>query len=567
MKHSRRKSKITAGGIVRVIIVLLFLLAAGAAAVRYMSSRVESEYAQDDKEEASSAQVTRGSISTSVYGSGRLYDDDEESFTIPEDVELEEIYVQPGEKVEEGQLFATVNLNSVLTAMAALEDEIAALDSQINSASIQSASGYLSSSVYGRVKKIYAETGDSVADVMREHGALMLLSLDGFMALDVEIGEGALFAGESVTLVSESSLSYPGTVDSVLGNVATVLLSDQGTVYGERLEVISSSGESVGSGVLYIHSPLKVIGYTGTVSFVNVRDNSVVYSGSTLLSLSDMSNSAKYEGLLRERAKLEDEMGRLIRIYRDGAIYFELSGTVKTVSASDAEDRAQAEAEAAANGTTATTTENAVEYYTLSPDKSMSVSLSVDESDILSVSVGQSATVTVDALDDQSFSGSVTEIDRVGESSSGVTSYTALVSIEKSESMLAGMSASATISIEGVENALLIPVDALKKTSTSYYVYTALNEDGTPGGMREVSVGISNAQYVEIKDGLSEGETVYYYENEDEGFFGGGMSGMGSGMSGMGGGMPGMGGGRPNMGGGMPNMGGGMPGGSMGGRR
>ncbi len=45
---------------------------------------------------------------------------------------------------------------------------------------------YISASVSGRIKKIYAAAGDSVSGVMYEHGALMLLSLDGYMAVDID---------------------------------------------------------------------------------------------------------------------------------------------------------------------------------------------------------------------------------------------------------------------------------------------------------------------------------------------------------------------------------------------
>ena len=550
MKHKRRRKRNTGRTAAKVIALILLILALITAGVMYLRERVETEYASDDIREAVSAIVKRGSISTSVYGSGLLTDDDEERFTIPENVELEEIYVQAGDKVSEGDLFASVNLNSVLTAMNALDEEIAALDTEINTASIQSAYGYISSSVNGRVKMIYAQKGDVVADVMRQHGALMLLSLDGYMAMDVEISGAELSTGDAVTLVSESGLSYPGRVSEIIDGAAKILITDQGTVFGDRMSLVNSAGQTLGSGTLYINQPLKIMGYTGIVDYVNVHDNSVVYSGSTLLSLAGMDNSAKYEGLLRERAELEDEMGKLINIYRDGAIYFDLSGTVKAINASDAEDRAQEEADAATGASAESTGTADLEYYTVSPDKSMSVSLNVDETDILSLSPGQKASVSVDALEDESFEGTVTGIDRIGTSSNGVTSFTALVTIEKTEKMLAGMSASATINIDGVENALIIPLDALNKTSTSCYVYTSLAEDGSLSGMKEVSTGISNAQYVEILEGLSEGDRVYYYESEEAPpSFGGSMGGVPGGNMG---GVPG------------GNMGG-MPGGNMGG--
>ena len=186
----------------------------------------------------------------------------------------------------------------------------------------------------------------------------------------------------------------------------------------------------------------------------------------------------------------------------------------------------------------------------------MSIPVSVDESEILSVSVGQSAIVTIDSINGESFSGTVTEIDRAGTSSSGVTTYTATISIDKTDAMLAGMSASATIVIDGVDDALLIPVDALNKTSSSYYVYTSYDESsGEFGGMVEVTVGISNANYVEITGGLNEGDTVYYKEQQTtSGFMPGGMD--------FGGGMPSgdFSGGAPG-GGNMPSGGpGGAPG-------
>ncbi len=52
------------------------------------------------------------------------------------------------------------------------------------------------------------------------------------------------------------------------------------------MTVADENGSTLGSGALYIHDELKIMGYTGTVSYVSVSENSAVYSGSTLLSLS-----------------------------------------------------------------------------------------------------------------------------------------------------------------------------------------------------------------------------------------------------------------------------------------
>lgn len=167
----------------------------------------------------------------------------------------------------------------------------------------------------------------------------------------------------------------------------------------------------------------------------------------------------------------------------------------------------------------------------------MNITVSVDESDILSISVGQEATVTCDSLEDQTFTGTVTEINTEGSSSNGVTTYSAVISVPRDANMLAGMSADVTITIEGVDNALLIPEAALNKTSSTAYVYTSYDEEtDTLGDMVEVTIGISNGNYVEIIDGLSEGDTVYYTDTDEDSFDFGGFSGFGGGgMSGFGG--------------------------------
>ena len=309
-----------------------------------------------------------------------------------------------------------------------------------------------------------------------------------------------------------------------------------------------ADGGTLSTGEAYIHDELKIVGYTGTVAYVSAAEGGAVGAGATLMTLSSTATGAEYSDLLSQRSDLEDTLTTLITIYNEGALRAEFSGTAITVNAVTAD-----EAESTATTTTSTTsTEDSTEqYFTLSPDKTMSMSVTVDETEILSVSIGQSASVTVDAIDGETFTGTVTDIDREGTTSDGVTVYTAEVSIPKENGMLAGMSASATISIEGVENALLIPADALNRSSSGYYVYTSADEEnGTLGGMVEVTVGITNSNYAEILSGLDEGDTVYYTEKEDSsspfgmpggGDFGGGGMPSGGGGGGMPGGGPGMG--------------------------
>lgn len=544
MTNDRRKVTLSREKLRKIIIIAVIAIAALTGLALWLRSRVASQFGRQNDTEISSAAVTRGSISTSVYGSGRLSDDDVETLEIPTGVELTDIPVSAGDKVEAGDVLASVDLGTVLAAMSDVNDEIASVDTKLASAANTSTTGYISSSVSGRVKKVYAASGDNVAALMYKYGALALLSLDGYMAVDIDAD--GLTAGDTLSAVTASGTALDATVSDITGSTATVLVSDASVLYGESVTVYSADGTELGTGEAYIHDELKIVGYTGTVAYVSVTEGSAVGAGATLMTLSNTATGAEYNELLSQRSELEDTLKTLINIYNEGALCAEFGGTVIAVNAVTAD-----EAKSAAS---TDTEDDSEQSFTLSPDSTMSMSVTVDETEILSVSIGQSAEVSVDAIDGETFTGTVTGIDRAGTSSSGVTVYTAEVSIPKADGMLAGMSASATISIEGVENALLVPADAVNRSSSGYYVYTSCDEEsGTLGGMVEVTVGITNSNYAEILSGLSEGDTVYYIEKEDNSFsfampggdFGGDFGGAPSGgmpsgdfPGGGGGGMP-----------------------------
>ena len=137
----------------------------------------------------------------------------------------------------------------------------------------------------------------------------------------------------------------------------------------------------------------------------------------------------------------------------------------------------------------------------------MTATISVDESDILTLELGQTVSVTVASVQEDAFSGTLTEINKTASDGS----YSAVVTLDKQEGMLAGMTAQVNVQIQGGYDAVLIPVAALHKTSTGAYVYTGYNEEYQEyTGKVDVVIGLENSTYVEIKSGLSEGDTVYY---------------------------------------------------------
>lgn len=569
--------------IITVISVVLILGIALTITVISLRKKVNTEFAASD-EDVMTAEVKTGSISTTVSGSGTLSNVDIKQLHIPDGVDVDEVLVSVNDTVEEGEIIATVDNRTVLAAMSDVQADIVKLDKDLNSAGSDYVNDYISTGLPGRVKVLNAAVGDDVASVMYKYGALAEISLDGYMA--VKIDAGSLEKGMQLTVIREDGSEINALVNDIYSGQAVVVVSDDGPRSGEKVTVMSEDGEKLGEGELYINSPLRITGVAGTVNACYVTENQKLYSSGLLFTLTNTEYYNNYYALLKQREELEKTLQELLALNMNGGLAAPFSGTICSVEYEEKDDddvvvttttTTQAASSSyssffggtsGASSSTTTTSSTAktnddgtVGICTICPDLTMEITLSVDESDILTLEVGQKAEVYISSIsDDEAFDGTVTEISRsASTSSSGVTKYSAVVSLDKTDKMLSGMSASVYVTIQGKENALIIPVDALHQTSSTSYVYTSYDyENHEYGGRKEVTTGLSNSSYVEISSGLSEGDTVYYVEKEDNAFpdFGG-----------MGGGMPGgdMGGFGGGPGGSMGGFGGGMPGGNMGG--
>ena len=534
---SKNKKKRRHKVIRTVLIVIAIVAVILVGLVFYLRQKVERRFAGAEAE-VLRYEVATGTIHTVVSGSGTLTQVDVEEIAVPAGVEITDVLVENRDVVSKGDILATVDMATVMTALSDIQEQLDDLDDEIADAKGDTVSSNVTAGVAGRVKRILAEVGTDVTACMAENGALAYISLDGYMAADIETD--ALTKGMEVTVLREDGTELPGTVDSAIGGSATILVTDNGPKFDEEVTVLLA-GKELGKGKLYIHSPLAVTGYAGTVSGVSVNENAKVNGNSTLFSLKDTSFSANYDTLLRDRADLEETLMDLLAIYRVGAVAAPFDGTVSSVLYSEDLGKGQ------------------TSVLNLYPNESMSITISVDETDILALKEGQEAEVLVSSVSEEMLPGVVTEISREAATATGVTLYSAEITVDNAPGMLPGMTAEVDVKIEGVENAIIIPLEALRQTSAISYVFTTYNPDTKQyGGMVEVTTGMQNDTQVEVLSGLQVGDTVYYTEQEN--FFEMIFSAMGGGnMGGMSGGMPGggMGGQRPGMAGGAPgNFGG-----------
>ncbi len=795
-RRHKSKKKIAAG----ILGTVLILGVSGTFA--YWKFKRPAAMPQENRE-AQSATVEVGSIANTIVGTGNLALDAAQAVTVPSGLKIEEVFVEDGDYVSAGTVLATVEKASVLSAVEEVQTEMTELDEKISECQEDEEENVIESSVAGRVKAIYVQEDSEVTDVMLEQGALMALSLDGLMAVDLKLVTGAQ-AEEEVEVLLPDGTSITGTVEKTAGSTCTVVMTDNGTGLGETVTVLNAEGEEWGSGELYIHQSLEITGTVGTVSEISVSENECVEKGTELLVLEGAESETEYQELLATREARAATLKKLLFLTKAPEITAEQSGTIQSVYVAASTDSSEAAGESTNGGSSAKASQMAgrtdalaggvqrmaftsddtetevkeledtavwltadfqdydeslqngsdqdgdepvqdtrqvlslavtgagdsnasvlvipapktggkpvsgvnasdgtytgavtwnpsgevfagetsyqalvvlyasegymfaqnsvqtadhgtisgiqvsgdgstiefqiafsqtegneeknqeyggsetdiftdpengngngstgtddpaegnssgtsgngsgsngnsgntgtgsgntgsgmgdtdstsktetgtssqeseaseekdtgsylseystdVTAFTISPDENMLLSVSVDELDINSVELGQTAVVTFDAIENQEFQGEVTGIGNAASVNGGVAKYAVVLTIAKEEQMREGMNASATITIEKKEQVLTLPMNALQEQGDRVFVYTVQNEDGTLSGEREVTTGLSDGSTVEITEGLSEGDIVYYTRTGNTSLNSGGGMGEAGGRGG-----------------------------------
>lgn len=104
--------------------------------------------------------------------------------------------------------------------------------------------------------------------------------------------------------------------------------------------------------------------------------------------------------------------------------------------------------------------------FTLAEDLAqMALHVDVDEADVGQVMAGQDATFTVDAFANRVFPAKITQVRFGSKTTGGVVTYETLLAVDNGDLLLRpGMTATAEIVVQHIENALLVPNAALRFT-------------------------------------------------------------------------------------------------------
>ena len=540
--------------------------------------------------------ASRGTIINTISGSGTITPIEEYYIvsTVKGDILTDNVTV--GEEVQEGQELYTIDRTDAETKIRKTEIALEKQKLSYNQTLESKNNLIVTSTIDGVISKMYIEEGDNInsggkiADVVDSKNLLVTMPFNSKSAKNIKVNDTATVYVESTgesfigkvqkvatgsyvkptgALVSDVEISFTNPGALLEGEIVTAVIgeyscNESGQIkYKSNTTITAKTSGTIDN--LYFNSGDKIS--VGDVVATIENDSAVINEQSGLLSLEDAELALK---------EAQDDLASCY-------ITSPVTGivTYKYYKAGDT-----------------VTSDSRTNLAVVADMSKVSFSMSIDELDIKKINVGQEVLVTADALENTKFNGVITEIGITGTTQSSVTTYPVTVVIDEYEGLLPGMNVTAEIVLEEAEDVVIVPVSAVSRgnvvlvkeeiaddmsVSASTMVDKKdsqpgkiMNKSGAPEGYKyiKVTTGLSDGEFIEVKEGLSENDEVYVVtivrENTQasNGSSSGMMGGMPSGMTMPSGGMPsgGFGGGMPsgNFGSGMSGNRGQMSGGIQG---
>lgn len=489
-EKKRKKRKGKSG---RIVIVLIVVLAALLGGFFLYKKKTSSQKRQGDQS-VSTATVKRTDISSELTASSALSPKDTYEVTSLVEGEVIEANFEEGDVVEKGQILYRIDassmdsdLSSAETSLQRAKESAQTAQSDYAEETARIAGNTYRSTASGYIKTLYIKEGDKVNNGTK----IADLYDDSVMKITVPFlsGEAA-----EINVGDEAAVTLEDTGEQISGTV-TVVSSMEETLSGGRLvKNVTVEVSNPGGLTTDTAASVKVDGFVcsaeGTFAAKTETTLSVEISGNKSLEIENLlihegsyveKNSELFqvttktaEEYLKEfkdavesaddnLENAENKLSNTQDSVDDYTITAPISGTVitKNVKVGDKISKSS-------SGTTTMAV-----IYDLS---TMTLEMSVDELDVSSVKVGQSVEITADAVEGETFTGTVTNVSLQSSYSNGVTNYPVTVTLDDTGSLLPGMNVDAKIILDSSGNALVIPASALMRGNR---VYVKKSSDST----------------------------------------------------------------------------------------
>ena len=507
--------------LIRRIIALIVVIALIAGGVVFFKKKGGAS------SEVGTADVSYGSISSVVDGSGLVKAKNSETISLTTAGTVMDVFVEEGQQVEQGDPLFTIDSPNAATEVQKARDEVEGYQKQINTLQKDIAGLNLSPSYAGKLMDVVTlNPGDEISKGTK----VATLADDTRMRLEQYYSyayAGELKAGQKV------QVSIPALMTTVEGTVEAVHMVSRITPEGSKLfsaeivipnegvlakDMVATATATVNGETVYPYEAAKLEYYrvgdlnstvSGTVISSSLVDYLSVKPGQVLVRIDGEDSETEIftaqQNLEEAQKKLEAAQKNLDNCSAVAPI----SGQVIGLSVTQGQ-------ELAANTT----------LVTISDTSTVIISATVDERNISYIKTGMS--VNLDQWGTSAF-GTVETVSLSSTVNNGVASYPITISADNTEGTLQVNSyVNYEIQASQNDNCLMVPIQAVRtvglddgSSATVVYVQADSQPDNAlelpyqdeeiPSGFYPVQVelGIQDTYNVEIKSGLNEGDTVY----------------------------------------------------------
>jgi len=420
-----------------------------------------------------------------------------------------------GDSIEKGDILYTIDISDVENNLASAQ--LSVEQAQRNYDDIADMQN-VRTKIGGEVSSFAVATGDAVqagqAVATIRDTSVMLLAVD-FPAAEAQ----SFVVGQAAQVMPDTTFeTLNGTIRSVSGAdptgdsslmtcTVTIAVPNAGSLTTAQAAVAQVNGVSSLNSAHFTYQREETVVATasGTVSELCVKEGSTVRQDDVLLRITGKDLDKQAQNAADSLRAAELQMSTAEKTISHYTIDAPISGTIvdKKVKAGD---------KLSANDTAM---QNLCTIYDMSY---LEMKLNVDELKIRSLEVGQEVDITADAVPGETYKGVISSILVAGTTANGSTSYPVTVRIDDMGELLPGMNATAKITTASVKNVLALPNAALVRgsyvlvTKDSPSAANAETSMTAPDGYVYVKVttGISDDDYIEVKSGLQEGDTIAY---------------------------------------------------------
>jgi HlyD family secretion protein len=421
------------------------------------------------------ATVKRGSLTSTVSGTGQVISNSQVDLKPKVNANVTGVYVRAGDRVTTGQVLfrldATDAYKQVRDAKTALESAVISLKKLQN----PTASNLIA--INNSIKQEEDSKNSQNIKVANAYKTLLSSNLQAFPETSYTTETAPTITG-----------SYTGTTQGQLkinvyqGGISGYSFSLSGIVTGEG-QANSIVAQPLGNTGLYIKWNSITPQSNWTINIPNIQSTN--YSSNydawqNAITTRDIANAASDRNIASDKQKLADltpgddnldvQSAKIQIEQRQNALLDAQNALSNyTITAPFNGSMASVSVDIGASAVMASANSSAA-LGTIVTDKKLA-QVTINESDIVKVHLGQKASMTFDAIDGLQVDGDIVEVNTLGTVTSGVVTYKVKIAFNLDDPrILPNMSVSADIITDSKDNILYVPSQAVKHDTNGYYV-------------------------------------------------------------------------------------------------